>query len=339
MRKAFVLLMLFGLHASVLAYPISPAPVEELMPESDLIVVGTLRGVTEYTADGVDYGEGRIDVSEVIWGGVAPGDSLLLRWQNSSAIVCPRIGQKHNAHAEGIWLLTRDGEAVRADNPGRFVGLSERGKVEAALRNSPVVLRSESYWVKPGEPMRFSVVYRNTSNVPRAFPGLAFEGGSIHLSPGSRLAVSVTLCDGELYAVPRLSGRVARDPTLAPVTIPPRGEHRVTLDLREMIVKEPAEKDSFTIYLKFDSLPRTNVIDFYVSESHSLRPFPPPPAPSVGPVSVVSIRFEPSDRVGLAPFTRAGIVAFVALLLFPIFYRLRAARLARALQGRLKWQI
>jgi hypothetical protein len=337
MRKAFVLLMLFGLHASVQAYPIAPSPVEELVPGSDFIVVGTLRGVTEYTADGVDYGEGRIDVSEVIWGGVASGDLLLLRWQNSSAIVCPRIEQKHNAHEEGIWLLTRDGEAVRANNPGRFVGLSERGKVEAALRNSPVVLRSESYWVKPGEPMRFSVVYRNTSNVPRAFPGLVFEGGSIHLSPGSRLSVSVTLCDGEAYVVPRMSGRVVRDTTLAPVTVPPRGEHRVALDLREMIVKEPAEKDSLTINLKFDGLPRTNVLDFYVSEPHSLRPSPPLPAPSVDPVSVVSIRFEPSDRAGLTPLTRAAIVALVALLLFPFFYKLRSAlagaRLARIIRG------
>ncbi|MET0649385.1 MAG: hypothetical protein ABW208_22475 [Pyrinomonadaceae bacterium] len=331
MRKVLLLLMLFGLPAAASA-KWGYVPLEELVQESDLIIVGTLRDVREHTADETDYGEGQIVVREVIWGEVAPGDSLLLKWQNESAVTCPRVEHKYNANEEGVWLLKRDGEAVRADYPGRFIEPSKRRAVEAALERSPVVLRSDKNWVKPGEPMRFSVVYRNVSNAPRTFPGLAFEGGNLRLSSGSRLAFKVTFDSGDAYGMARLSGRVEQDKGLAPVAVPPRGEHRVEIDLREMLAAEPSENYSYDVTLRFDGLPRTNELGFYLGEPLSLRPkAPPTPAPTLE----CAYNFSAPKRRGLSPFVRAELMALAALVFFPLFYRLRTnladARLARVL--------
>jgi hypothetical protein len=341
MRRVLLLLLLLCLPATGSAMW-ALVPLEELVQESDLIVVGTLRDVSEHTADGVDFGEGRIEVREVIWGGVSKGDSLTLKWQNSSGVACPRVEHKYNAGAEGVWLLTRDGEAVRADYPGRFVGVSERGKVEAALARSPVVLRADRYRVSPGEPMRFSVVYRNSSDVPRTFPGLAFEGGRLRVGRGPRLAVTVTFDDEETYGIARLSGRVVRDSGLAPVAVPPRGEHRVELDLREMLTAARAEKISYYVTLKFGGLPRTNELELYNGE-------PPVPstrveAPKFLNVTNVVDYSAPAGEPGPARrVRRAALAAFFALLLFPFFHRLRdalgRARLARAADGAQTWQI
>lgn len=142
MRRVLPLLLLVCVPAAARA-SWAYVSVAQLVRESDLVVVGTLRDVRGWTADGEDYGEGRIDVREVIRGEAAPGDSLLLKWSNASANICPRVEHKDDAGTEGIWLLTRDGDAVAADYPGRFVALSRRAEVEAALPKLPAARRAE----------------------------------------------------------------------------------------------------------------------------------------------------------------------------------------------------
>ena len=339
MRRALLLFLLLGLPASVRA-EWAYVSVEELVQESDVIVVGTLRDVTEYTADNTDYGQGRIEVREVIWGAVSPGDSLTLKWQNASAIACPRVEHRHNADEEGIWLLTRDGDAVNANYPGRFVELSERTKVEAALARSPVVLRGGNYWVKRGSPMGFVVVYRNVSDAARSFPAVAYETGRLRLAPGSRLTVKVSPGSGGEKPA-SLEGRVVTEPGLAPVTVAPRSEYSVGIFLHELLRDAPKDGESFEVSLRLAGHPPTNEVSFYIGEPASLRPAPPPPA--IEPITSVTVKLVPVARHGLAPLTRAGLTALVALLLFPIFYRLRAAlsaaRLARVIHGAQTWQI
>ncbi|HEV2860869.1 MAG TPA: hypothetical protein VGX48_07685 [Pyrinomonadaceae bacterium] len=132
MRRVLLLLMMLCLPASADA-KWGYAPLAELVRDSDLIVVGTLGDVSEQTADGMDYAQGHIRVREVIWGDASPGDALLLKWSNPSDLVCPRVKHENTAGREGIWLLTSNGYAVRADYPGRFVALDSRPEVEAAL--------------------------------------------------------------------------------------------------------------------------------------------------------------------------------------------------------------
>jgi hypothetical protein len=344
-----VVLALLALPASARASWAS-VPVEELVQESDLVVVGTLRDVREHTSGGTDYGEGLIDVREVVWGEAAPGDALLLKWENESANVCPRVEHRWEAGVEGVWLLTREGGVVEANHPQRFVGLAGRGKVEAALRARPVRLRAEHYLVGRGGPMRFWVVYRNASDAPRTFPGLSFDGRDIHVSAGTRPSFGVRVDDNEMNGAARLRGRVVQDRALAPVTVAPRAERRVAVDLREMLAAAPLEKSYYNVSLKFAGLPETNDIYLYVNSAEAAARAEPTPAPLIdysrtfrAPVADNGYEFTQGPPRSAA-LTRAALAALAALLLSPFFRRLRStlsdARLARVLQqGTQRWQI
>lgn len=109
---------------------------ESAVSDSDVIVVGTLRNVSEETKDEIDYGVGEIVVEEVLWGSAQAGQRLTLAWQNSSNIDCPRVEHRAHQDRQAIWLLTHkpEGGGVAADNPGRFVPLEKRGRVLELLR-------------------------------------------------------------------------------------------------------------------------------------------------------------------------------------------------------------
>ena len=119
-------------------------PLDELTKDSDLIVVGTLQSVSEYTENDMDYGEGYIVVEKVIFGNVknADGfslkaeDNLQLKWRNKSFIACPRIEHKYSENKKEIWLLTVEGDGtVRADYPGRSRSLEELREIKKLLRS------------------------------------------------------------------------------------------------------------------------------------------------------------------------------------------------------------
>lgn len=338
MRRAFLLFLILGLPAAARAR-LMPAPPEVLVQQSDVIVVGTLRDVSRHTADGMEYGQGHLLVSEVIWGRVSPGDSLLVKWDNPSDIVCSRVRHQNNAGKPGIWLLTFEGESFGADQSGRFVELAGRREVEAALALSPVVLRSADYWVEDGEPMNFSVVYRNVSDVPREFPGVAFEGGRLRLAPGSRLSVKHSP-DGDSRVAWKPLASVS-DRRLAPVTVGPRGERRVEFDLRELLAAAPKDGEYYDVTLKLAGQRGTNEVSFHLGRP--LFPRPDALAPAVDYHRTFSAPAAPAAPRGLPPLVRAGLAALFAFALFPFFRRLRAAlvgaRLARVTQGAQTWQI
>src|SRR5215475_5390351 len=126
---------------------------EELVQDSDSIVVGTLDNVSEYAKNGIDFAEGTITVEEVIWGAARSGDVLTLKWQNYSDVVCPRVEHQHNQKKSGIWLLNVQNDGVvQANYPGRFVDPSERTKVERGLLKNKIRLRTTQVFFPPNEP-------------------------------------------------------------------------------------------------------------------------------------------------------------------------------------------
>jgi hypothetical protein len=108
---------------------------ESAVKSSDIIVIGTLRDVSEETRDNIDYGTGEITVDEVLRGDIDPGQKLTLVWQNESNIDCPRVEHRGHQKKRAIWLLTQkpDGK-VAADNPGRFVSAEKKQAVLELLR-------------------------------------------------------------------------------------------------------------------------------------------------------------------------------------------------------------
>ena len=151
--------VIFALVVLACCYAPSPAmwarlPLDQLVQDCDLIVVGTLEGVFEYSRDGVDYGEGTIVIDEVIWGAAHPSESVTLKWKNRSEIICPRVEHRWSQGKMAIWLLTvHEAGVVRADYPGRFVDLSKRREVERILATRKVCLRLTDYLFADKEPV------------------------------------------------------------------------------------------------------------------------------------------------------------------------------------------
>jgi len=122
-------------------------PMDELVKESDLIVIGTLQSVSRYTKDNVDYSEGKIVVEKVISGNVKTtegfplklGDKIKFKWQASTLIVCPRLDHSGNENEKGIWLLEVESDGtVSADYPQRFNSLDEMSELKKILRKMKV---------------------------------------------------------------------------------------------------------------------------------------------------------------------------------------------------------
>lgn len=120
---------------------------DELVKESDLIVIGTLQSVSKYTKDNVDYSEGKIVVEKVISGYVKTteglplklGDKIKFKWQASTLIVCPRLDHSGNENEKGIWLLEVESDGtVSADYPRRFNSLDEMSEIKKILRKIKV---------------------------------------------------------------------------------------------------------------------------------------------------------------------------------------------------------
>lgn len=110
-------------------------PIEQLVQKSDIVVVGTLRDVSESSKGEVDYSGGNIVVDETLLGNVKAGEKLKLVWQNASGLVCPRVEHRQNQSIKGVWLLTRDKHGkVRADYPLRFVPLEKKAEVIELLK-------------------------------------------------------------------------------------------------------------------------------------------------------------------------------------------------------------
>ncbi len=108
---------------------------ESAVKTSDIIVIGTLKNVSEETKEGMDYGRGEITVDEVLFGNVKENEKLILVWQNQSNIDCPRVEHRNHQNKQAIWLLTQkaNGE-VAADNSGRFASVEKKEKTLELLR-------------------------------------------------------------------------------------------------------------------------------------------------------------------------------------------------------------
>lgn len=118
-------------------------PTSDVVKRSDLILIGTLQSVSQYTKNEIDYSEGILLIEQVVAGDVKTtdgfplrsGDKIKLKWQNSSFVICPRVEHKGHENAKGFWIIevTEDG-AVSSDYPWRFKPLGEADEVGKALR-------------------------------------------------------------------------------------------------------------------------------------------------------------------------------------------------------------
>jgi hypothetical protein len=264
-RTAFILGVFGFCSSSSLAMWRIP-PLDELVHDSDIIVIGTLEQVSEYTQNGMDYGQGSILIDEVVWGMENPGGLLSLKWQNESILACPRVEHRHNEGKKSIWLLTVEPDgSVRANNPGRVVELGERPRVEQCLANSFVSLRSWRYSFSPEEPVNVSLVFRNPTQDFIMFPGVEYRDGQLMVGPGVSLelyAIYSHQCHDVEPEIPNpLPGRLKASKSLTPIMVAPRQEFRLVLNLRTLFAIP--DNRLYCLRLRVHGFERANDIGIY----------------------------------------------------------------------------
>jgi hypothetical protein len=237
-------------------------PLQDLVQDTDVIVIGRLQGVSQYTRNGIDYAEGDIVIDEVVWGAANPGDLLTLKWQNQSNLVCPRVEHRINEGKKGIWLLTVDPDGVvRANYPGRFVGLGERSNVEQCLAKSFVSLRSSQFLYAAEEPVSVSLVFRNPTQGFMEFPGVEYRDGQLLIAPGVSLDLFEEYGD-ELKITKPLPDRAILSESLAPVVIAPRQEFRLALDLRTFFTI--SDDQQYFLRLRVKGFGTANILSLFI---------------------------------------------------------------------------
>ena len=286
-------------------------PLEELVCDSDLIVVGTLSSVSEYSENGMDYGQGMITVDETIWGAVTPGETLTMKWDNPSNLGCPRVGHGHNSDKKGIWLLTLSSDCeVRANHPGRFVELDHKEEVAKILSQKNICVRIDTWSFFSGEPATVSLVFRNPTQGEMRFPGLAYQDGRLYISPD----VTLTLHNGSggnSKEIDRLSDRVFVSYYVAPISVGGNQEHKITLDLRRIF--DLNVEGDYTLRLKVRGFEPGNDCRFYFS------PTVRPDRTASSEEKSAEAKSTPDNKTRLALWPTLGITG--ALGFFGLYHR------------------
>lgn len=323
--KKFLLLFFFVMcFSSTLKAMEALIPVEDLIQDSEIIVVGTLTNVSEHSKDDMDYGEGNIIVEEVLFGNVKKGEKLLLKWSNPSNLGCPRTEHSHHKNIKAIWLLnTSDKGEVYANHSGRFVRLSKLNLIKKIMTNTKVSLYSDELFVKLNEPLNVTLKIRNYSHNEKRLPGFEVKDGILFLNPDLKLNLSMLpsnysqLVDYEKIPL-KPSERVIISKDVPPIVIPPKTDVTFGLDLRPFFGSSLKRGETYTASFKFRGHSESDEAEFII-ESESAKS-----DASTPPIRIVKDIYKaPAYKFSFAPLLRAFIVFDIALLLFVLLYKRR----------------
>ena len=111
-------------------------PLSELAKRSDPIVIATLSEVRGYSTNGVDYGFGKITVTETVWSKKSVPTNIVLKWQNPTGLACPRDDYAGAENLKLIWCLSldTDGNAVGGVST-RVFPIEQKDEVLKLIKN------------------------------------------------------------------------------------------------------------------------------------------------------------------------------------------------------------
>jgi hypothetical protein len=202
-------------------------PIQTLLRIADLVVVGRLRSVSEWSQDGRECGRGVIEVSDVIWGAAAAGDTLVLEWRQFES-PRPRRDEAVLMERDWIWLLSARAPgrvgAVRTYSASR----QERSRIERIMASHPVIIRCDPCRYTESGTASVSLGYRNYGTEAREFPGLAFADSILYVDP--RVNVVFTLSPG-LGIDPR-PGHLRQSESVPALRVDPMSEGGISFDPR-----------------------------------------------------------------------------------------------------------
>lgn len=269
MKYLLMIPVLVGILASTAFASRTGVPLADVVQDSDIIVIGTLTQVREYSDKGMDYGSGTIRVKEMIWGAVLKDQHLTLTWENPTGVICPRTEHKGEENKKGIWLLTFDRQGnARADYPERFAKLKDKDKVIDALMKKNVRLKVSKRDILPDEPIEISLIFRNPTTQRQLYSGLEYSNGYLY----SNSKIELELLRGwgeEPKKIAPLANKIFVSETLLPILIEPGQEHRIAFNLRDFfdfpsdVSSEYTEENYYVFKISTKEFANPNQIYFY----------------------------------------------------------------------------
>jgi hypothetical protein len=240
---AVVIAVFVGLCGIAQAY-MSAEPLEAMVRESDLIVVGTLEDAQQVTERNAFAGStwcGMLRVTDVVWGDLRPGARVPVVWRDvptaiSTVSLMDLYTEDAKSGLEPIWLLWWEhGVGACVKDIGWLRPAQERGEIERLLQDNPVRVAPVASAGQPGNPRRMVAIgYRNASASEGTFPGLTYERGRLHLGSPS---MTLHLYSGKGLAPPEVSplaGAIVATPALQGVRVPARSDWSIVVDLEAL---------------------------------------------------------------------------------------------------------
>ena len=266
---AFLLILLPTLACGYTSWPFMT--IEQLVRQSDIVVIGTLKEVDSWKNGMGKQWFGLIHVEEVLWGNIKKGAEINLRWGSY-------INHQNLHGKNGIWLLEETLEnSFKADHPKRFCFLDHKSAVESALVNVPIFIKMKDHVIYDIEPLILTIVYRNADSRTREFPGLKYDGSSIVFHP----TIKFVMRRGEYYVpnkepgkppvmiaerevVPPIQGKVDFSVDVTPITLKKNESIIITIDMREFYEFEYLE--SYSIQMEVEDISPFHEIRFTLRE-------------------------------------------------------------------------
>lgn len=230
MNKIIVcIVLLFAVLNTVSALEIKQT-LEDVVPDCDIVVIGKLGATTRSVEGDYVYYRAWITVDKVIFGAIASGDSLLLKWHANFRVVCPRTDHSGRVGISKIWLLTAgDNGAYRAPSNQLVRDLSERVEIERILRTYPVRVKSKWHYT-PDEPVSVTLIFRNATLQAISIPKYETRNDVLYLHP------AVGISTGNVRAMfGNEKERVRFWPESETVLVPSGAEYSVTVDVSRIL--------------------------------------------------------------------------------------------------------
>ena len=145
MKKLFIAYFFILLFCYSSFATLQNLPLDKLVKDSDLIVVGTLQSVSEHRFDSENKGEGQIIIEQVIIANaktgegspIKSGDKLKLIWNEDFA--CVYGIHKRTESQKGVWFLkVGDDGSVISGHPQRFKSTDELTEIRNALEQEKI---------------------------------------------------------------------------------------------------------------------------------------------------------------------------------------------------------
>jgi hypothetical protein len=111
-----------------------PVPLEDLVHDSDFIVVAQLKDISTSTVASVQHFTGTLHISEIIRGPTLHSDRLTLIWANKLDGRFPKVEHQRFQGTNWIWFLTVNAPGtVTTTHPVSVYTLEERQELDEIL--------------------------------------------------------------------------------------------------------------------------------------------------------------------------------------------------------------